>query len=196
MHTHHSVTIDHPSANTNHTITNRDPRRPHLPKRRIPRHRITMKNHLRARRSHSRTARTVQRPPITPTHQQRTRRFGVRTADSTGSRVAGIIIRSIVAIAAEEEVVCAADEDQIWRFHQGPVVGVPVEDLRGGAGGGHAVGFDGLQHDGRGVGVVAVAADAAAAEAVAVDFVDDVEGAVRVCEAGRVDCAALAVVEG
>ena len=42
------------------------------------------------------------------------------------------------------------------------------------------------------MGVVAVAADAAAAEAVAVDFVDDVEGAVRVCEAGCVDCAALA----
>lgn len=46
---------------------------------------------------------------------------------------------------------------------------------------------------GRGVGPVAVAAGAAAAEAVAVDFVDDIEGAVPVCEAGWVDGAALAV---
>ena len=152
-----------------------------------------MKNHLRARRSHSRTARTIQRPSITPAHQQRTRRFAIRTPNRTGSRVTGIIIRSIVAIAAEEEVVRAADEDQIWRFDEGAVVAVAVEDLRGGASGGDAVGFDGLQHDGCGVGVVAVAADAAAAEAVAVDFVDDVDGAVRVCEASRVDCAALTV---
>ena len=56
----------------------------------------------------------------------------------------------------------------------------------------HAVGLDGLQLDGGGVGFVAVAADAAAAEAVAVDFVDDVEGAVGIGEAGCVDGAALA----
>ena len=42
------------------------------------------------------------------------------------------------------------------------------------------------------MGFVAIAANTAAAEAIAVDFVDDVEGAVRVCEAGCVDSTALA----
>ena len=46
------------------------------------------------------------------------------------------------------------------------------------------------------MGFVAVAADAAAAEAIAVDFIDDVEGAIGVCEAGCVDSAALAGVGG
>ena len=45
------------------------------------------------------------------------------------------------------------------------------------------------------MGAVCVAAGAAAAEAVAVDFVDDVQGAVRVGEAGGVDGAAEAVRE-
>ena len=40
---------------------------------------------------------------------------------------------------------------------------------------------------------MAVAAGAAATEAVAVHFVDDVEGAVRVCEASWVDGAAFPV---
>lgn len=45
------------------------------------------------------------------------------------------------------------------------------------------------------MGAVCVAAGTAAAEAVAVDFVDDVQGAVRVGEAGGVDGAAEAVRE-
>lgn len=184
------------SANTNHPTTNRNLCRPHLPNRRIPRRGITVKDHLCTCRPHRRTPRTIQRPAITPTHQQRARRLRIRTPNGTGSRVAGIVFRPVVAIAAEEEIVRAADEDQVWRFDEGAVGGVAVEDLGGGAGGGDAVGFDGLQHDGRGVGSVAVATDAAAAEAVAVDFVHDVEGAVRICEAGCVDCAALAVMGG
>ena len=48
-----------------------------------------------------------------------------------------------------------------------------------------------LQHDGRGVRAVTVAAGAAAAERVAVDFVDDVDVVVVVDVAGGVDGTAL-----
>ena len=153
-----------------------------------------MEHHLCTRWPHRRTARTIQRPSVVSTHQQRTRRFRIWTPNGTGSRVASIIIQSIVAIAAEEKVVRAANEHQTRRFNEGTVAGVAVENLGRSTGGSHTVGFDGLQHDGRGVRSVAVAAGAAATEAVAVDFIDDVEGAVGVCEAGRIDGAALTVV--
>lgn len=153
-----------------------------------------MKNHLRTRWPHRRTAGTIQCPSITSTHQQWTRRLRIRTPDSTGGRVASIVNRTVVAIAAEKQVVRAADEDETRGLDERAIGGVAIKDLSGGAGGSDPVGFDGLQHDGGGVGAVGVAAGAAATEAVAVDFVDDVEGAVGVCEAGRVDRAALAAV--
>ena len=152
-----------------------------------------MENHLLPPGPHRRATGTIQRPSIPATHQQRTRRLGIRTPHRPRSRVAGVVVGTVVAIAAEEKIIRAFDQDETGGFDEGAVGGVAVEDLGGGAGGGEAVGGDGLQHDGGGVGSVAVAAGAAAAEAVAVDFVNDVEGAGGVDEAGGVDGAALAV---
>lgn len=147
-----------------------------------------MENHLRPVLPDRRTTRTEQQPSIPTTLQQRTAGLLIGPFDVTSSRVLGVVIGAIVAVAAVEQIVRAIDENQVWRFDEGTVRGVAVEDLGGrGAGGRDAVGFDGLEHQGRGVGFVAVAADAAAAEIVFVDFVDDVARAVGVGEAGCVD---------
>ena len=83
-------------------------------------------------------------------------------------------------------------DDQAGCFDQWAVRIVTVEDLDWVAGGCHAVGFEPLEHNGRRVGVVAITARPATAERIAVDFVDDVEGAVGVGEAGRINGTASA----
>lgn len=153
-----------------------------------------MENHPRPVLPDRRTTRTKQQPSIPTTRQQRTAGLLIGPFDITSSRVLGVVIGAVEAVAAEEQIVRAIDKDQIWRFDEDTVRGVAVEDLGGwGASGCDAVGFDGLEHQGRGMGFVAVAAGAAAAEVVFVDFVDDVAGAVGVGEAGCVDGAAEAV---
>lgn len=153
-----------------------------------------MENHPRPVLPDRRTTRTEQQPSIPATRQQRTAGLLIGPSDVTSSRVLGVVIGAVEAVAAEEQIVRAIDKNQIGRFDEDTVGGVTVEDLGGrGAGGCDAVGFDGLEHQGRRVGFVAVAADATAAEAVSVDFVDDVAGAVGVGEPGCVDGTAEAV---
>ena len=95
-------------------------------------------------------------------------------------------------MTTEEQYVCTVMKNEAGCFDERAILGVAVEDLDGIAGGSYAVGFHFLEHDRGGMGAVAVAADAAAAEGTAIDFVDDVERAIAVGEASRVNSAALA----
>ena len=156
-----------------------------------------MKDNPRPISQHIRPARRVQTIP-TPRHQQRPRTLRIRAHDTRRRRVRRIVIRPVEAVRREEKhVYPLAAAHQTGRLDERAVGVRSVEDLHGRAARSGAVAFHGLQHDGRRHErrdpVVAVAA---VADAVAVDLVDDVDGAVGVGEAGRVDGAALAVVTG
>ena len=146
---------------------------------------------MRRVRIRIRTARS--RQPIRARLIQRRAALREPARRRTARRVADVVLRRAVAIAAEEEEIRpirAAGE--AGGFDVGPVGRVEVEKGRGSALGRHGVGADGLDHDGRvDDRVVRVAARAAVAEAVAVDLVHDVAGAVGVVEARGVDGAAL-----
>ena len=130
---------------------------------------------------------------IVSSDEQRLSALGIRTRDLARSGVANVVLRRGVAIRTEEqEIRSSSIADQARCFDQGSIGCVVGEDLDRVADRSHAVGLDFLQHDGCGHnGVDRVAAGAAVAETVAVDFVHDVEGAVAFAEAGGVDCAAL-----
>lgn len=154
-----------------------------------------MKHNLRPISQNIRSTRRIQIIPA-PRHQQRTSALRIRAHHTRGRSVRGIVIRPIEAVGREKEDVNAfTAEDQGGGFDEGAVCVPAVEDLRGAAAWRDAVGFHRLHHDGRRhEGGVAVVAVAAVPDAVAVDLVDDVDGAVRVDEAGWVDGSALAVV--
>lgn len=100
-------------------------------------------------------------------------------------------MRTVIAVATEKEDVRATLLHQAGSLDEGPIGGAAVQDLDWGAVRGDAVGVEFLEHDGGGMGAVCVTAGAAAAEGVAVDLVDDIEGAVGVGEACGVDGPAL-----
>ena len=142
-----------------------------------------------------RTSRTEQFPAIPATTQQLLPGLGVRSSNTaSGGRVPGIVIVAVEAIVAVEEIVRPVHQRQVRRLDQ-RARRVAVDECSGWGVrfGSEAVGFEGLEHQRRRVGEVAVTAGAAAAEAVAVDLVCDVAGAVRVEETGCVDGTALAV---
>lgn len=117
----------------------------------------------------------------------------IRASDAVGKGVREIVVRRRETVAAEEDDVLAGGGAHEGRgLDEGPVGVVAVEEFGWVADGGEAVVCDFLKHDwGGGYRCDCVAAGAAVADAVAVDFVDDVQGAVGVFEAGRVDRAAL-----
>ena len=133
------------------------------------------------------TARAFQLPSSTTTNQQRRPSLRVRPCNSTSSRIASVVVGPVEAVTAEKEHVGAFMDDQAWCFDQWAVRIVTVENLDWVTGGCHAVGFEPLEQDGRGVGVVAITACPATAERIAVDFVDDVESAVGVGETSRIN---------
>ena len=117
-------------------------------------------------------------------------------------RIPRIILIPAITMATEKQNIHPSpigvfirDSDQRGGFDERPVGDAAVEDLFGARDEVVAVcGGDFLDHDGGGEdGGDGVAAGAAVADAVAVDFVDEVLAAVGVLEAGWVDDAALAV---
>lgn len=156
---------------------------------------IGMKHNLRPVSQHIRPAGRIQ---IVPASRQQQGAIGlrVRTHDVRCRRVRRIVVRPIEAVRGEEENVDAfAAADQARGLDERTVGVRAVQDLRRVAARRDAVGFHGLDHDGRrherGDVVVAVAA---VPDAVAVDLVDYVDVPVGVNEAGWVDSSSLAIV--
>ena len=157
---------------------------------------IRMEDHLRPTRPHSRSSRTeqcsiVRIPPIATTRQQRRTRLGVRPRHTPSSGVARIIAGTIETITAEEQKISAPHVNKVGSLNQWPISVTPLENRHWIAIGGDAVHLQFLQHDGRGVRSIPIAASAPTAERVAIDFIDDVQRAVTILEASRVDSAAL-----
>lgn len=88
-------------------------------------------------------------------------------------------------------------QHQIWRLHKRPITIIPVQDKHRIPDGGEPVLGYLLQHNGcADLGLDAVVAVAAVADTVAVDFEDDIVGAVFIEEAGGVDAPALVQAAG
>lgn len=157
---------------------------------------IRMENHLRPILRDRRAARRFQ------TEIRRLQKWplssGIRTLDGAGVRIFDIIPERGEAMRREEEEIRPiGGADDIRRFDERAVRVVDVEDCRWLAYFRDAVAFQLLKHYRHGAtGQTAVAAVSSAADAVAVGFVDDVEGAVGIFERGWVDCAAVFVWAG
>ena len=120
-----------------------------------------------------------------------------RPGNRFGRRIAHIILGIRVAVCRVEEVIRIALSDQIGCLDEGPVTVVAVEDLHRIPDRREPVLLHLLQQDrGGDDGLDAVVAVAAVADAVAVDFEDDVARAVGVEEAGWVDGAAFVETAG
>jgi len=155
---------------------------------------IGVKHNLLSVGQDIRPTRRVQVIPA-PRHQQRPPALRVGTHNIRRRRIRRIIVRPSEAIRRKKENVDAfATPNQTGGLDERAVGVRAVEDLCRAAARGDAVGFHGLDHDGRGgEGGDAVVAVAAVADAVAVDLVDYVDGAVGVGEACWIDGSSLAI---